>query len=126
MYQTAIISGLAMNLPFRVQYLHAVSVQWIDFPFIDQLEIGSRLCSLVALSKTCDAQQFPVLGVDAVFEIHSTNSVVSMRAFDVTIMHAQPTTTWDDVARMGGVRMMDVGDFFLGTHLKFADGVVVS
>ena len=130
-YQAACISGLEMLPPFRVQYLDAFSIQWTDFPFTDQLEIGSRLCALVAFSKTFDTQEFPVLGSDAMFEIHSESSVVTIRAFDVVGRSVRTGISWETdtrmggVGRMGGVRMVDVGDFFLGTHVKFAEGVLV-
>jgi hypothetical protein len=102
-----------MALPFRFQLCSAC--QWFDFPFIDQLDIASRVCSLVAPSKTTESMQFPVLGASAIFELHSTDGRVEMWLRDVADMGA---SGWS-------VRMVDVGDFFLGTHVRFPDGVVV-
>ncbi len=114
-YQLAVLFGVTMAPPFRVQ-LNA-SGQWFDFPFIDQLEIVSRLCSLVALSKTDDNMQFPVLGASAVFELHSAGGVVDMWMCEVA--------AWGASGRRWEVRMIDVGDFFFGSHLRFADGLAV-
>ena len=116
-HRAACISGIPMRPPFRVQFRDAV--QWNDFPFIDQLEIGSRLCSMVAFSKTSDVQQFPVLGVDAMFEIRSANSMVTMQASGIMPFHSQQATPSREV------RIAGVGDFFIGTHLTFVDGMVV-
>ena len=107
------LSGVRMATPFRVQCSVAPD-QWVDFPFIDQLEIASRICSLVTLRTMPDLLQFPVLDADAMFEIHLTEGVATLSMFRV------------EGSVRGGVRMVEVGDFFAGRLLKFADGVVVS
>jgi hypothetical protein len=110
--------GVSVKLPFKFQFF-SISSQWIDFPFVDQLEIASRVCSLFAPSRTDDDNiQFPVLGADAVFEIRVLDSqVTSLKIICVRASDAE--------SRHRGVRIVDVGDFFVGQqHLQFAEAIV--
>jgi hypothetical protein len=106
--------GVSVKLPFKFQFF-SLSSQWVDFPFVDQLEIASRVCSLFAPGRVDDDNiQFPVLGADAVFEIRVLGSQVT----SLKIICVQASE-----ARHRGVRIVDVGDFFVG-HLQFAEAVV--
>jgi len=86
---------------------------------MDQLEIASRICSLVALSKTDDVIQFPVLDVNAVFEIHLVNSEVSV----LKIISIHPKVS-GEAALHRDVRVLGVGDFFVGRHVTFSAAVL--
>jgi hypothetical protein len=119
-YQAANISGANMTLPFRIQFLNDGEGLWYDFPFIDQLEIASRICSIIAFKKVSDSSQFPVLGCLSVFEICLVDSVADLWMWDVAFNCPSPAAT---VRR--NVRIVGVGESFTGRNISFASGVVL-
>lgn len=108
--------GVSVKLPFRFQFF---SSHWIDFPFVDQLEISARVCSLVALSKTEDDLQFSVLGADAVCEIILNGGTIT----SIKLIRVQPLGV---AAHFVDVRVVEVGDFFVGMHISFAETLLPS
>ena len=109
------IVGVPFDLPFKFQFF---SSQWVDFPFADQLEIASRVCSLVALRRMDDEIDFSVLGADMIFEILLSGGVVtSLKIVRVRVS--------DEAEHRLDVRVVGVGDFFHGRHISFADGLLV-
>ena len=93
---------------------------WLDFGFMDQLEIVSRLCGFIAASTGAgggsDQIQFPLFGAGFVFNVR-----------------------FDDVQNgglnlfMGGggggfhkTRLVGVGAFFQGCRIPFVQGIIVS
>jgi hypothetical protein len=107
------MADVSMTLPFRVQFHDASSGVWMDFCFIDQLEIASRIFSCIAVPGAIDQAQFPLFGVGYLFSIQSSDCGVTL------------FIGGDADGDRRAVRLLGVGDFFGSRGLVFCDGVVL-
>jgi hypothetical protein len=105
-----------MAPPFIIQYLNPLSDSstsaWIDFCFVDQLEIVARICRCVGSVDTSDRQvHFSAIGSTCQFYIQVVGEKI-----DMFILRPENGKSRD------GVRMVGVNGFF-GKQL-FADNVI--
>jgi hypothetical protein len=108
----ACMADVSMTLPFRVQFSDALSGAWMDFCFVDQLEIASRICSCIAVPGAVDQTQFPLFGAGYLFSIRSTDRGVTL------------FIGGDADGDRRAVRLLGVGDFFGSRGLVFCDGII--
>ncbi len=108
-----------MSLPFKVQFLESPGA-WVDFCFIDQLEIVSRICGWG--SSACAGNdrpiQFLVFGAGCLFNIQPIGSGIA-RLFTGNAAQAGCG------AGCSKVRVVGFDDFFRGCRLSFVEDAAV-
>ena len=109
--------GVRMDLPFTAQFETDDSL-WVNFPLVDQMEIVSRICTFTDACHDSRVVQFSVLGDDAMFEIRSSDRLVSFALSNIR-KACMPST--DMRARLKGVDAA----FFVGRGLQFVSGSLV-
>ena len=108
-FRVACMVDVNVSLPFRVQFFDGQSSHWLDFSFIDQLEIVSRMFCRVSITDT----RFILFGIKGLnFKIQATDE----GKLRLSVIN-------DDGDRHS-VRIVGSGDFFHACRLSFADGVV--
>ena len=101
--------GVSMELPFSVQWCD-VSGSWVDFGFIDQIEIVARICGRMVSACAEDRIQFPVFGSGNLFLVQVEGGAMKLA---VGCGNGQRS-----------VRIINSNGFFDGCKLSFTAGAI--